>query len=183
MKVLTVSDTVVKELVDPTLSSPVTNIELILGGGDLPPEYLQELRNRYNVPLFYILGNHDIRHEMSPPGCTEITGRIVTINGITIVGFSGSRWYNGNKNQYTEREMRTQIRKLWFSLWRLRHVDIILTHAPPRYIHDEEDRCHKGFKCYRQFITKYNPHFLSTATFTGCLTALLIVSVKSVKPR
>ena len=159
MKVLTVSDTVVKELVDPTLESPVGNIDLILGGGDLPPEYLRELRNRYDVPLFYILGNHDIRHQTEPAGCSNITGKIVSLNGVSFIGFSGSRWYNGNINQYREYEMRSQIRKLWFKLWRLKKIDVILTHSPPRHIHDAEDRCHKGFTCYRHFISKHEPQF------------------------
>lgn len=159
MKVLTVSDTVVKELVTPTPPAPVKNIDLILGGGDLPPEYLRELRNRYDVPLFYVLGNHDIRHEIAPFGCTNITGKIFSVNGFNFLGFSGSRWYNGNQNQYREHEMRSQIRKLWFKLWRLKTIDVILTHAPPRYIHDAEDRCHKGFKCYRRFINRHEPRF------------------------
>ncbi|PID41500.1 MAG: hypothetical protein CR981_03145 [Proteobacteria bacterium] len=159
MKILTVSDRIVKKLVEPDSASPVSGIDLILGGGDLPPEYLAALRNHYHVPLFYILGNHDIRHEIVPTGCIDISRRIISFNGCTFVGFSGSRWYNGNNNQYHEKEMRSQIRKLWFQLWRQQKIDVMLTHAPPRHIHDAEDQCHKGFKCYNRFIEKYSPRF------------------------
>jgi len=34
-----------------------------------------------------------------------------------------------------------------------------MTHAPPRYIHDAEDRCHRGFKSFRWLIDKYSPRF------------------------
>ncbi len=158
MNVLSVSDVVVKELVDSQydLGQPV---DLIIACGDLPPEYLRGLRNRYDVPLFFVLGNHDIRHDLSPPGCTNLTGRIISHEGLNFLGFSGSRWYNGNPNQYREREMRSQIRRLWFRLWLLKKLDVVVTHAPPRRIHDAEDRCHKGFNCYRTLIERYEPRY------------------------
>jgi len=159
MKILTVSDSVDKDLIVPKSLSPVTGIDLILSCGDLPPEYLCELRNIYEVPLFYVLGNHDIRYQNPPAGCTDITCRIIQFKGVSFLGFSGSRWYNGNENQFREYEMRAQIRKLWFQLWRLKKLDVVVTHAPPRHIHDGEDRCHKGFECYRRFISRYSPRF------------------------
>ena len=160
MRILSVSDIVVPELVG--TSSPVesNSIDLILGCGDLPPEYLASLKAKYDVPLYYVLGNHDIRHQDSPLGCTNITGTIVPFAGFSFLGFSGSRWYNGNPFQYREKEMRAQIRRLWFALWRLKRLDVLITHAPPRYIHDAEDRCHRGFVCYRDFINRYQPRFL-----------------------
>jgi Icc-related predicted phosphoesterase len=159
MKILTVSDRVASELISDNSPLPEGSIDLILGCGDLPPEYLRRLRTIHDVPLFYVLGNHDIRHELVPEGCTNITGRIVQHQGFHFLGFSGSRWYNGNPNQFREKEMRSQVRRLWFQLWRLKKLDVLITHAPPRNIHDAEDRCHKGFKCYRSFIDRYQPRF------------------------
>ena len=160
MKILSVSDIVVPELVGTTSPVETDSIDLILGCGDLPPEYLARLRAKYDVPLYYILGNHDIRHELVPQGCLNITGRIITQGPYSFLGFSGSRWYNGNPNQFRESEMRAQIRKLWFPLWRLKQLDVLVTHAPPRHVHDAEDRCHRGFTCYRDFIKKYKPRFM-----------------------
>jgi Icc-related predicted phosphoesterase len=159
MDILSVSDVVVKELVESKDSGLCQNIDLIIACGDLPPEYLYELRIQYDVPLFYILGNHDIRHSTPPTGCTNITGRITDHHGINFLGFSGSRWYNGNQNQYREHEMRSQIRRLWFQLWRLRCLDVVVTHSPPRGIHDAEDRCHRGFDCYHALINRHSPRF------------------------
>jgi Icc-related predicted phosphoesterase len=38
-------------------------------------------------------------------------------------------------------------------------VDIVITHAPPRHIHDAEDRCHRGFKSFRRLIKRYAPRY------------------------
>jgi hypothetical protein len=46
-------------------------INLILGCGNLPPEYLTFLVTRFNAPLFYVRGNHGIR-----PGGYRLEGCI-----------------------------------------------------------------------------------------------------------
>ncbi len=161
MKILTVSDTVSAELLESAeILENLKGIDLILSCGDLPPEFLAGLRHRYDVPLLYILGNHDLRYTTAPPsGCQNIDRRIVDIQGMRIVGFSGSRWYNGGMNQYTEKEMRRFIGRMRLALWRSGAPDIVVTHAPPRHIRDAEDPCHKGFKCFVNFINKYKPTY------------------------
>lgn len=162
MKILSVSDTVVKSLLEPVGGGPaIPGIELILACGDLPPEYLTSLRHRYNAPLLYVLGNHDLRYDESPPGggCLHIHRKIVTIGTVRILGFSGSRWYNGNINQYTEQQMARFIRKMRFSLWRSGGIDLVISHAPPRFINDAEDPCHRGFRAFLPFIEKYRPPY------------------------
>ena len=161
MKILSVSDVVTKDLLEPVDGGPaIPGIDLVLACGDLPPEYLTALRHRYNTPLLYVLGNHDLRFTESPPvGCVHIDRRITTIGGLKITGFSGSRWYNGNMNQYTEKQMAGFIRKMRFSLWRSKGIDLVISHAPPRFIHDGEDPCHRGFRSFRDFIDKYQPNY------------------------
>lgn len=161
MKILSVADYVVKDLLEAAGGGPaIDDIELILSCGDLPPEYLSALRHRYDVPLLYVLGNHDLRYGASPPlGCLHIDRKIVRVDTTRILGFSGSRWYNGNINQYSEEQMARFVKKLRFALWRGRGVDLVVTHAPPRFIHDAEDRCHRGFRIFRHFIDKYNPRY------------------------
>ena len=160
MKVLSVSDTVVSELYDRFDPELVRGVELILACGDLPPEYLSFLRDRVNAPLYYVLGNHDIRYLESPPvGCMNVHRQLVRVGDIRLLGLSGSRWYNGGVNQYHESEMRKCIRSLWLQLKLAGGVDIIIAHAPPRHIHDAEDRCHKGFSCFRRLIEKYSPRW------------------------
>jgi len=45
-------------------------------------------------------------------------------------------------------------------LFKKRYVDILVTHAPPYKIHDQEDLCHKGFKSFNYFIQKFKPRYL-----------------------
>lgn len=159
MKILCVADKVTKSLLQPTAEKQLSeDIDCIIGCGDLPPEYLTKLRYHYDIPLFYVLGNHDIRHSESPPtGCAELNSQIVRYCGNSIAGFSGSRWYNGGVHQYFEKQMASRVKKMRFSFWRNRGIDIIVTHAPPRFIHDAEDRCHRGFRVFRWLIDKYQP--------------------------
>lgn len=159
MKILAVSDRVVGELHGDSFNRElVRELDLIISCGDLPPEYLVFLKEKTGVPVLYILGNHDIRYETSPPqGCMHIHRRIVTCGGLRILGLGGSRWYNGGVNQYSEFVMNGFIRRLWLSLVRHRGVDMLVTHAPPRRLGDAEDPCHRGFRCFRSFIEKQKP--------------------------
>ena len=84
---------------------------------------------------------------------------------LLIAGVSGSLEYNKGLNQYTERQMKRKLVRLFPSLLinKLkygRYLDILLTHASPRHIHDKEDPCHKGFECFNWFIKHFKPAYL-----------------------
>ncbi len=160
MKVLCVSDTVVADLERGCDSAHAGSADLILSCGDLPPEYLSLLAATFNAPLFYVRGNHDIRYERKPPqGCRDIHGRLVRHRGLRFLGLEGSRWYNGGPCQYTESQMRWTVFRLLPRIWWLRGVDIVVTHAPPRGIHDAEDLCHRGFSIFRRLISWHHPGY------------------------
>ena len=55
--------------------------------------------------------------------------------------------------------MRAIIRRLRPTLWWRKGADVVITHAPPRHIHDAQDPCHKGFECFRRLIEKYRPSY------------------------
>ena len=40
-----------------------------------------------------------------------------------------------------------------------RYLDILVTHAPPRHIHDQEDRPHWGFESFRWFLRTFRPRY------------------------
>jgi Icc-related predicted phosphoesterase len=161
MRILSVSDFIEKSLDKKIENKTLPDIDLILSCGDLPPEYLEFLQRQLLCPLYYVKGNHDIRFEgYKPQGCINIHKKIIQINPLlSIIGFEGSMWYNGNENQYTEKNMKKMIRSAWFSLYKNRGVDIVITHAPPFSIHDGDDLCHKGFMCFLKFIEKYSPKY------------------------
>ena len=84
---------------------------------------------------------------------------------LLIAGVSGSMRYNGALSQYTNTEMFIYLLKLVPSLLinKIRYgkyLDIFLTHASPRHIHDKEDPCHIGFECFNWFINKFTPTYL-----------------------
>lgn len=84
---------------------------------------------------------------------------------LLIAGASGSIRYNNGLNQYTDRQMLIKLLLLVprLILNKIRYgtyLDIFLTHASPRHIHDKEDPCHKGFECFNWFIKKFQPTFL-----------------------
>lgn len=160
MKILTVSDYIEPILNDRSAADKIAGVELIFSCGDLPPEYLSHLRSTFNVPLYYVQGNHDIRYTSSPPeGCENIHARLVRVAGLRILGLEGSRWYSGGPHQYTELEMKRTIRRIRPRLWWHRGVDIVVAHSPPRHIRDAEDPCHRGFKSFRWLIRKYSPRY------------------------
>jgi Icc-related predicted phosphoesterase len=160
MKILSVSDVVKPILFQHSDDSRYADLDLIISCGDLPTEYLSRLTHSFNAPLYYVRGNHDIRYDEKPPaGCRDLHGRLIKQNGLNILGLEGSRWYNGGPCQYYEREMRAIIRRLRPTLWWQGGVDVVITHAPPRHIHDAEDPCHKGFECFRRLIEKYQPSY------------------------
>ena len=160
IKILSVSD-----VVDPVLhrhagKESFTDIDVIISCGDLPPEYLTRLLNAFNAPLYFVSGNHDIRYkDKLPQGGFDLHGRLEIIKGLRFLGLEGSRWYNDGLYQYSETQMRAIIRRLRPTIWWHGGIDIVVTHAPPRYINDAEDLCHRGFKSFRWLIDKYQPNY------------------------
>ncbi len=160
MKILTVSDQVEPQLYEHFRAERFAGIDLILSCGDLPPEYLYFLVTMLNVPVYYVRGNHDVRLDgYRPEGCFDLDAKLVRFKGLRIMGLEGSHWYNGKPHQYTERQMQKKILKVRPMMWWHKGVDIIITHAPPRHIHDAEDPCHRGFECFRHLIEKFAPPF------------------------
>lgn len=161
LKILAVSDFVDKSLTQRVESKTLEPVDLIISCGDLAPEYLSFLRNRLDKPLFYVKGNHDIRYLPSNTmGCENIHARIVQFKSLNILGLEGSLWYNGGPNQYSDRQMNRIIAGMWFSIWRKGGIHLVITHAPPRHIHDAEDRCHMGFESFVKLINKRKPRYL-----------------------
>ena len=147
MRILSVSDFTVPELSDLFDRQSFGKIDLLLACGDLQPEYLVDLVSKFEVPLYYVKGNHDLRYGDIPLyGCLNIDNKINTFKGLNFLGLEGSNWYNGGVNQYTESQMRFKIWSLMVLIWMKGGVDVVVTHAPPRHVHDAEDRCHTGFQ-------------------------------------
>lgn len=160
MKILSIADEESKYLWDFFEKSKVEGIDLVISCGDLDPYYLSFLATFCSAPVLYVHGNHDSKYEHTPPeGCIDIEDKIYVHNGVRILGLGGSMLYSGGPHQYTERDMRVRVGKLWFQLLRHKGFDILVTHAPAYQLNDARDLPHQGFKVFLKLMEKYKPRF------------------------
>lgn len=160
MRILVIADEESKYLWDYYEDGKLKDIDLILSAGDLNPNYLSFLTTFANVPVLYVHGNHDDKYETKPPeGCICIEDQIYVYEGVRILGLGGSMRYKHGKHQYTEREMKRRVKRLWFTLLRHGGFDILLTHAPAYQLNDGRDLPHQGFRVFLELMKKYRPKF------------------------
>ena len=184
MKILCISDKIDPLVYSPMIKERFADVDFILSAGDLPLYYLDYIISSLNKPLLFVFGNHhinDLKYYRKLPnaqlllehedndymGCGAVhMGTKVKKEGNAIVaGLGGSMRYNRGYNQFTEFEMYREIikmipRLLWNRLIHGRFVDILLTHAPPKGIHDKKDICHWGFSAFLWFMKVFKPKYL-----------------------
>jgi len=160
VRLLAVSDEVEPQLLDERTVEAQGHVDLVIGCGDLPADYLDALATVYGAPLIFVRGNHD------PPGRqgdypreAEIDGRVVTEKGLLIAGLEGSIRYSDGPHQYTERQMMGKVQALRLRL-RLRHPDILITHGPPAGVNEGTDAPHHGLQAVRRAVEWMRPRLL-----------------------
>jgi hypothetical protein len=170
-RILAISDEIDPRLYGPGIAKRVGQVDLVLSCGDLPPYYLDFIASSLGAPLYGVHGNHDASlasgeaaEDHGHWGMEELHGRVVEEQGLLIGGFDGSLRYNDGSYQYSELGMREQVARMipQLLLNRLRYgryLDILVTHAPPRHIHDQPDRCHQGFGVFRWFLRTFRPRY------------------------
>ncbi|MBQ6986825.1 MAG: metallophosphoesterase [Oscillibacter sp.] len=160
MKILALADVESEYYYNFYTPGKLDDFDLILSCGDLPKSYLEFFVTLSNCPLLYVRGNHDDTFGENPPeGCECVEDRIFVQNGIRILGLGGSFRYREGDNMYTEFQMELRIRRLWLQLRKYRGFDILLTHAPARYINDFDSMSHRGFVCFRKLLERYRPRY------------------------
>lgn len=160
MRILAIADVESKFLWDYYKKGMLDDIDLIISCGDLNPRYLSFLVTMTTVPVLYVHGNHDTKYETVPPeGCICIEDQIFVYKGVRILGLGGSMRYKPGAHQYTERQMRRRVYRLFYQLWRHKGFDILVTHAPARQLNDGKDLPHQGFQVFLDLIKKYKPKF------------------------
>jgi uncharacterized protein len=190
MKILIVADHKDPLVYSPNIKKRFGDVDLVLGAGDLNMDYYGFIVSSLNKPLYFVFGNHNLKHfnafkkkdntlSYQPEGSTMynlyknsfgasyLGDKIIRLKSkdLLIAGLGGSRRYNKDPSQYTEFQMYMKIFRLiprlyWNKIRHGRYLDILLTHASPRKIHDKEDPCHKGFKSFLWFMDKFEPRYL-----------------------
>ncbi|HYP41160.1 MAG TPA: metallophosphoesterase [Chloroflexia bacterium] len=174
LRVLAVADLVEPQLYNSSITRWLPPIDLLISCGDLPPGYLDFLVSNLNAPLVHVLGNHCyVSHDSvsgkcehgSYPGAHNLHGEVAQYSGLILAGVEGSPIYNNGPHQYSEQHA------TW-NMWRMapklllnkmnvgRYLDVLVTHTPPRGIHDNEDLAHKGFASLLPFIERFKPTLL-----------------------
>jgi hypothetical protein len=183
MKILALSDEVVDYLYSPRIKDNYADVDLVIGCGDLPFYYLEFIVTILNVPLYYVMGNHDKPMQVlsdgrvinQAEGCEPLDGMVTqaryrpqggSLQRLLLAGLGGCLRYNLDPyHQYTQNEMWT--RALWLAPRLVlnrqrfgRYLDILVTHAPPRGIHDGPDLAHTGFEAFLRLMRIFRPRFL-----------------------
>ncbi|MFW5693767.1 MAG: metallophosphoesterase [Alkalispirochaeta sp.] len=185
MKILCVADHVDPLVYSMSIKKRFSDIDLVLSAGDLPMEYLGFIASNLNVTVGFVFGNHNlkelstfygsarpilestsIKHQLRHHfGATFLEDRVRVVDGLLIAGLGGSMRYNDGEHQFTEFQMYRRMvrlvpRLLWNRLVHGRYLDILLTHASPRGIHDKQDPCHLGFRSMLWFMRWFKPRYL-----------------------
>ena len=166
MKILCVSDTVVSQMENAAhLRRRYHDVELVVSCGDMPASYLEYITSVLNIPLFYVRGNHDTGYDERPPGGNNLHRKRVEYHGISFYGIEGSLKYNNGPVQYSQLEMTSMVYKsalplLYYRARKGRGVDVFVTHAPARDIHDQPDLPHRGINAFKQFMEWYRPRYM-----------------------
>lgn len=185
MRILCVADHIDPLVHSTRVRDRFGDVDLMISAGDLPMEYLGFLAGALNKPLLFVFGNHNLdrlpifrKGTQSPTdwdgqndafrnyfGSTYVGDRVIRCRGLLVAGLGGSLRYNNGENQFTERQMMRKIvrlipRLLLNRLFHGRFLDILLTHAPPKGVHDKDDLCHTGFAAFRWFIDRFRPRYL-----------------------
>ena len=155
--------------------------DVVVSCGDLPFDYLEYIVGRLDVPLVYVLGNHDpelrstvptwtpVRTEtpmLGPQGCDNADGHVVSAMGLRIAGSGGSMRYRpGGPHQYSDAEMRWRALTLEVRIKlnpspAARSVDVLITHAPPLGWGARDDLAHRGFASFVRLVRVLKPKVL-----------------------
>jgi len=151
---------------DPSLESEATRrrlgrIDLIIGAGDLQPEYLAFIADAFHAPMRYVRGNHDYgaawahtERQFLPEPMPDAA--LVSEGGLRLIGFSGSPKYHEEGTQVTALDMWAKVLLAWLRASHARPV-LVVSHAPPRDVNDDQDRAHRGFTAFRWLTSRLAP--------------------------
>jgi len=173
MKLLTLSDKELPQIYDPKIKDRFGDIDLAISCGDLSYYYLEYIISSLDIPLYFVRGNHskDVEYGCAGPrkepwGARNLHRQVVQDpkTGLLLAGIEGSLRYNDGNYQYSQTEMWLMVlglvpALLWNKIQYGRFLDIFISHASPRGIHDQDDRAHQGIEAFNWLIETFQPTY------------------------
>lgn len=161
IRILAVSDEPDLSLSQAGTREGLGHIDMIIGAGDLQPDYLAFVADAFGAPLRYVRGNHDVGSAWAkaeggilPVPMPEAT--VVTESGLALIGFSGSPAYSGRGHEVGAATMWRRAFAGWLRA-RSRGPVLVVSHAPPRDLNDAADMTHRGFTAFRWLVDRLAP--------------------------
>ena len=155
--------------------------DLVVACGDLPWRYLEMIASSTDSPMVFVPGNHDpeivaakkhrsglyLRAGMPvdaprPQGVRNLDREVVDIAGLRVAGLGGCVRYRTGPHQYTQAQYHRRAAVLLRRYRRLaradpRPVDLLITHAPPLGVGDDDDRAHIGIEALHRVLDVMSP--------------------------
>ena len=136
-------------------------IDLVVGCGDLSPEWLSFLGDAFVAPLVFVRGNHDARGPWPLPRLVPIPAAGVderSLPGIPIIALPWPTYEQG-KARRDERGAWAQVAGVgWRRLLKPNPNALVLSHVPPRGLGDTpDDPYHVGFAAYAFLNQRVHP--------------------------
>jgi len=169
--ILSLSDIKQSLIYSSQIRTQFPQVNLAISCGDLPYYYLEYVISMLDVPLLFVRGNHDKVLEYTesgsctgPNGAIDLHRRVVSQNEVLYAGVEGSLRYSRGPYQYTQTEMWSHIIRLtpalfWNKIRHGRYLDVFVSHAPPRGIHDQIDLPHRGIDAFRWLLRTFKPAY------------------------
>ncbi len=161
IRLLAVSDQFDPALSDARSRRALEPIDLIVGCGDLDCDELTFLADGFDVPIAYVLGNHDTDTRWADcehycPAAMP-SSRVTRECGLAVAGLG---WPGKRGKRSSRNELLAWRQALVLALRRLGRSEplIVITHAPPRGAGDMEDgEFHRGFAGYSWLLRRLKP--------------------------
>lgn len=155
--------------------------DLVVACGDLPWSYLEMISSSMDAPMIFVPGNHDpaitggrqarsgafFHHGMlvdapRPHGATNVDLDVIDVAGLRVAGLGGCVKYRPGPHQYTQSQYQRRAGKLLRKAARLDRrspgqVDLLLSHAPPRGVGDDDDLPHQGIEALHHVLRSLRP--------------------------
>lgn len=157
IRLLAVSDEPDPALDDTRNREALGPIDVIVGAGDLPADYLNFLGDAFHAPVVRVLGNHDrteVDDSIGVQAPQPVRGRIVEAAGLPVLGLS---WPGRPPLRNEGLAWRQAIRVALPESFRRRPI-VVVSHIPPRGAGDvATDSYHIGSPGYRWLLDRLKP--------------------------